>query len=127
MFGKVWRWAGIYRTSNKNLGVDRSQILPRLYEAFEQTRYWIEHETFPPDEIALRFHHALVFIHPFPNRNGRWSRLMADILVVRLDRRRFSWGRNALRAASETRSAYIAALKAADTHDFRPSLAFARS
>jgi Fic-DOC domain mobile mystery protein B len=110
MFAAVWRWAGSYRTSNKNLGVERMLIHPRLYEALDQTRYWVEHETFPPDEIAVRFHHALVVVHPFPNGNGRWSRLMADILVVRLGRRRFSWGRGALRAADETRDAYIAAL-----------------
>jgi Fic-DOC domain mobile mystery protein B len=76
-----------YRTSNKNLGVERAQIYPRLYEAFDQVRYWVEHKTFPPDEIAIRLHHALVIIHPFPNGNGRWSRLMADILVVRLGQR----------------------------------------
>jgi Fic-DOC domain mobile mystery protein B len=117
-----------YRTSNKNLGVDeRAQIHPRLYEAFDQVRYWVEHKTFPPDEIAIRLHHALVIIHPFPNGNGRWSRLMADILVVRLGQRRFTWGRSALRAAGDTRSAYIAALRAADNHDFTPLLAFARS
>ena len=112
MFGDVWRWAGTYRASNKNLGIDRTAILPRLYEVLDQIRYWIEHETFPPDEIAVRFHHAIVFIHPFPNGNGRWSRLMADILVVRLGQRRFTWGRSALRDANETRKAYIAALKA---------------
>jgi Fic-DOC domain mobile mystery protein B len=127
MFGGVWRWAGSYRASNKNLGVERMLIHPRLYEALDQTRYWVEHETFPPDEIAVRFHHALVAVHPFPNGNGRWSRLMADILAVRLGGRRFSWGRGALSAADETRGAYIAALKAADNHDFGPLLAFARS
>ena len=127
MFGQVWRWAGSYRASNKNLGVDRALILPRLYEALDQTRYWMEHQTFPPDEIGARYHHALVFIHPFPNGNGRWSRLMADILVVRLGQRRFTWGRGGLRAAGETRNAYIAALKAADNHDLRSLLAFARS
>lgn len=127
MFGQVWRWAGRYRASNKNLGVERALILPRLYEALDQTRYWMEHQTFPPDEIGARYHHALVFIHPFPNGNGRWSRLMADILVVRLGQSRFTWGRRALLAANETRSAYIASLKAADDHDLRLSLAFARS
>ncbi|MFZ3326688.1 MAG: mobile mystery protein B [Methylocella sp.] len=127
MFGDVWRWAGTYRTSNKNLGVERSLIQTRLYEAFDQARYWVEHKTYPPDEIAVRFHHALVFIHPFPNGNGRWSRLMADILVVKLGQKRFTWGRSALRAAGETRNAYIAALKAADNHDLAALLAFARS
>ena len=111
MFGKVWRWAGVYRSSNKNIGVDREQIQIRLDEALDNVRYWIEHKTFPPDEIAVRFHHELVFIHPFPNGNGRWSRLMADILAIRLGQPRFSWGRSSLRAADKTRQAYIEASK----------------
>jgi Fic-DOC domain mobile mystery protein B len=127
MFCDVWRWAGTYRTSGKSVGVQWQLIQPRLYEVLEQTRYWIENKTFPSDEIAVRFHHALVFIHPFPNGNGRWSRLMGDILVVKLGQRRFSWGGRALRAASETRDAYIATLKAADNHDFASLLPFARS
>jgi Fic-DOC domain mobile mystery protein B len=93
----------------------------------EQTRYWIENKTSSPDEIAVRFHHALVFIHPFPNGNGRWSRLMGDILVVKLGQKRFTWGGRALRAEGETRGAYIATLKAADNHDFASLLPFARS
>jgi Fic-DOC domain mobile mystery protein B len=127
MFGKVWRWAGVYRSSNKNIGVDRKQIQIRLDEALDNVRYWIEHKTFPPDEIAVRFHHALVFIHPFPNGNGRWSRLMADILAIRLGQPRFSWGSSSLRAADKTRQAYIEALKAADNHDFTALSSFARS
>ena len=99
----------------------------RLYEAFEQTRYWIDNKTFPADEIAVRLHHALVSIHPFRNGNGRWSRLMADILVVKLGEKRFTWGGNVLGPAAETRRAYIAALKAADNHDFAALFAFARS
>jgi len=127
MFGKIWRWAAVYRSSNKNIGVDREQIQIRLDEALDNVRYWIEHKTFPPDEIAVRFHHELVFIHPFPNGNGRWSRLMADILAIRLGQPRFSWGRSSLRAADKTRQAYIEALKAADNHDFTALIAFARS
>jgi Fic-DOC domain mobile mystery protein B len=127
MFGKVWRWAGTYRTSDKNLGVDRSQIQVRLYAALDDARYWIEHTTYSSDEIAVRFHHALVSIHPFPNGNGRWSRLMADILAVRLGRPRFTWGRSALCTQDETRNTYIAGLKAADNHDFASLIAFARS
>jgi Fic-DOC domain mobile mystery protein B len=127
MFGKVWRWAGTYRTSNKNIGVDRWQVQARLAEVLEQTRYWVDHETYPPEEIAVRFHHALVFIHPFANGNGRWSRLMADQLAVRLGQGRFTWGRSDLRAPDQVRHAYIEALKAADNHDFTLLLAFARS
>jgi Fic-DOC domain mobile mystery protein B len=93
----------------------------------EQTRYWIDNKTFQPDEIAARFHHALVLVHPFPNGNGRWSRLMGDILVVKLGQQRFTWGGRALRAAGETRRAYIATLKAADNHDLAALLGFVRS
>lgn len=76
MFGKVWSWAGDYRLSDKNIGVPRATIAPRLYELFDNIGYWGKNGTFSPDEVAARFHHGLVFIHPFPNGNGRWSRLM---------------------------------------------------
>lgn len=127
MFGQVWKWAGRYRTSNKNIGVNYWEVQPKLLRVFENVRYWIENETFPPDEIAVRFHRDIVWVHPFPNGNGRWSRLMADVLAIRLDRPRFTWGNSVLRAPDETRKSYIAALKAADNHDFGPLLVFARS
>ncbi len=127
MFDDVWRWAGTYRTSNKNIGVEHDHIRTRLYETFDNVRYWIEQQTFPADEVAVRFHHALVFIHPFPNGNGRWSRLMADVLAVRQRQPRFSWGGGRLHTADETRRAYIGALKAADNHDLAGLIAFARS
>ncbi|MFZ1920041.1 MAG: mobile mystery protein B [Xanthobacteraceae bacterium] len=127
MFRDVWRWAGTYLTSDKNLGVERQLILPRLYEVFEQTGYWIENKVLPPDEIAVKLHHALVSVHPFPDGNGRRSRLMADILIVQLGQQRFTWGRSSLRTAGKTRDAYIATLKAADNHDFAALFAFARS
>ena len=127
MLGKVWRWAGTYRTTNKNLGVDRSQIQSQVDQALDNARFWSNTKTYSPDEIAVRFHHALVSIHPFPNGNGRWSRLMADIAIVRSGGKRFSWGGSSLRTDDETRRIYINALQAADNHDFGPLLAFARS
>ncbi len=128
MFDQVWRWAGQFRTSDKNIGVDHRTIHVRLRQALDDARYWVAHNTYSNDEIAVRFHHALVFIHPFPNGNGRWSRLMADLLIVLLGGKRFSWGGGGtLRSADETRFAYVAALRAADNHDFAPLNAFARS
>lgn len=127
MFGRVWRWAGDYRLSDKNIGVPRATIQPRLYEVFDNVGYWAKNETFSPDEVAARFHHGLVFIHPFPNGNGRWSRLMADLLLTRLGQPRFTMGNSTLRTADEARAAYIAALQAADQHDFSPLIAFLRS
>ena len=127
MFRKVWRWAGKYRTANTNLGVDRALIQQRLYEVLDNTRFSIDNKTFPPDEIAVRFHHALDSVHPFPDGNGRWSRLMADVLAARLGRPRFTWGGGDLGDAGEMRQKYIDTLKAADNHDLAPLLGFARS
>ncbi len=127
MFRKVWRWAGKYRTTNTNLGVDRALIQPRLYEVLDNTRFWIENKTFSSDEIAVRFHHALVSVHPFSDGNGRWSRLMADVLAARLERPRLTWGGGDLGDAGEMRQKYIDTLKAADNQDFASLIAFARS
>jgi len=127
MYGSVWTWAGRYRTTGKNLGVDANLVQIRLYETMEQFRYWIDGKTFPSDETAVRFHHALVSVHPFPNGNGRWSRLMADLLAVQLGAPRLRWGGGALTKQGNVRDIYIAALKAADNHDFGALIAFARS
>jgi len=98
-----------------------------LRQAIDDARYWIEHNSYPPNEIALRFHHRLVSVHPFPNGNGRWSRLAADVLITQLGGTRFTWGGADLRAAGTARNNYIAALRAADNHDLAPLIAFARS
>jgi Fic-DOC domain mobile mystery protein B len=127
MFERVWRWAGKYRTTERNLGVKPHLIEVSLHAALDDARYWIEQKTYPPDEIAVRFHHRLVSVHPFPNGNGRWSRLAADVLIVQLKGKRFTWGGADLRAAGNARTAYIAALKAADNHDLVPLVTFARS
>ena len=127
MFREVWKWAGEVRRSERNIGVDHWHIRPDLRTLLDDVRYWIEHKTHEVDEIAVRFHHRLVFIHPFPNGNGRWSRLAADLLAVQLGRSRFSWGSGNLVAIDEMRRRYVAALRAADGHDIEPLLAFARS
>jgi Fic-DOC domain mobile mystery protein B len=98
-----------------------------LHQVLDDVRYWIEHNSYPPDEIAVRFHHRLVSVHPFPNGNGRWSRLAADVLIIQLKGKRFTWGDADLRSAGEARTAYIAALRAADGHDLGPLVSFARS
>ena len=127
MFGRVWRWAGQYRATERNLGVASYRIAPDMRQAIGDARLWADNGSFARDELAVRFHHRLVCIHPFPNGNGRWSRLVADLLAVRDGGRRFTWGRSDLRPASEVRRAYIGALRAADAHDLRPLTEFARS
>jgi Fic-DOC domain mobile mystery protein B len=127
MFGDVWRWAGQYRTSARNIGIDAWRIGIEVHQLIDDTRYWVENQTYPPDEIAVRFSHQLVAIHPFPNGNGRFARLVGDLLARQLGRPSFTWGRVNLIDAGATRTQYIGALRAADNHDMVPLLAFARS
>jgi Fic-DOC domain mobile mystery protein B len=127
MLGDVWRWAGKFRISERNIGIDHWQIPVALRQLLDDTKAWIQYKTYPPDEIAVRFHHRLVRIHPFPNGNGRHSRLMADLLAMQLGRERFSWGRQGLRHPGAMRARYIAALRAADEYDVSFLLAFARA
>jgi Fic-DOC domain mobile mystery protein B len=129
MFGKVWKWGGAYRDVElEGIGVPRWQIASKNAELFDQFQYWIEHKTFSPDEIAVRFHHQLVFVHAFPNGNGRHSRMMGDLLVEGLGEKPFTWGSGDLQDdTAELRKAYIATLKKADNGDISDLLAFARS
>jgi Fic-DOC domain mobile mystery protein B len=128
MFGNVWRWAGTFRRSQKNIGIEWMQIPVALRQLFDEVNGWLEYGAFPPDEIAARFHHRLVAIHAFPNGNGRHGRLMADILLVHLlGQERFSWGQENLTNAGDCRRHYIEALRAADQHDYGLLLAFVRS
>ena len=109
------------------MGIAWWEIPVALRQLLDDTKAWIEYNTYLPDEIAVRFHHRLVRIHPFPNGNGRHARLIADLLAMRLGRERLSWGRESLRDAGAMRQRYIAALQAADHHDIGPLLAFARA
>ena len=127
MLGDVWRWAGKFRTTERNIGIAFFEIPVALRHLLDDTKAWIEYQTYPPDEIAVRLHHRLVQIHPFPNGNGRHARLTADLLAMRFGRERFSWGRESLRDAGGMRQRYIAALQAADNHDISPLLGFARA
>lgn len=127
MLGEVWRWAGKFRKTERNIGIPFWQIPVALRQLLDDTKAQIEFATYLPDEIAVRFHHRLVQIHPFPNGNGRHSRLMADLLIMRLGAERFLWGRGSLRDACATRRSYIAALQCADRHDINPLIKFARS
>jgi Fic-DOC domain mobile mystery protein B len=127
MLGDVWRWAGKFRITERNLGIHYFEIPMAVRELLENAKTWVEHKTYPPDQISVRFHHRLVKIHPFPNGNGRHSRMMADLLVMRLGGERFTWGRASLQQSGDVRKQYIDALRAADNHDYEPLLRFARS
>ena len=129
MFDKTWQWAGTFRKSNKNIGVDWPQVAVKLRNLLDNTQYQIENYVFDADEIAVRFHHQLVWIHAFPNGNGRHARLMADLLAIRLGRPRLTWGGGeaAITSTRVLRDRYRAALRGADIGQLDDLIAFARS
>lgn len=128
MFSTVWSWAGTYRNSNKNIGVDKFEIPIQVKLLLDNTMYWVENKTFSEDEIAIRFCHRLVQIHLFPNGNGRHSRLIADVLINKgFSKDEFTWGSANLNAAGTLRNSYLHALKNADEGSFRDLITFARS
>ena len=129
MCGDVWTWAGTSRRTNKNIGIDAKEIHIRLGGLLRVARYWVDESVYSSDEIAIRLHHGLVFIHPFPNGNGRHARLMADLLIAQLGGEPFTWGGGGpLKAIGDLRDKYVHDLREADHHqDFGPLLAFARS
>jgi Fic-DOC domain mobile mystery protein B len=119
MFDQTWKWAGQFRRSEKNVGISWEQIPEALRNLFDDVAYWLENDTFGLEEIAVRLHHRLTLIHPFPNGNGRVARLMTDIFLVSRLHNRFNWGEG-LRNEGAARARYIAALQAADDGDMEP-------
>lgn len=128
MLEEVWKWAGEIRKSNKNIGVDKFQITIQLRQLLDNCKYWIENNTYPNEEIAIRFKHGLVAIHIFPNGNGRHSRLISDIMMKHIFRKPiFSWGHKNLVHKSNVRDTYIKALRQADKGKFEDLLNFSKS
>jgi len=128
MYGYVWSWAGEFRKTNKNIGVDKYQIAIELRYLLDDVKYWYSNDIYSPDEIVLRFKHRLVSIHCFPNGNGRHSRLMADIIIEKIYKLPYyTWGAKNLTKESEQRLNYLKALRMADKGDFISLMEFARS
>jgi Fic-DOC domain mobile mystery protein B len=127
MYAGVWAWAGEFRKTNKNLGVDKLQIGIVLKALLDDTQYWIEHKTFEPDEIAVRFKHRIVSIHCFANGNGRHSRLMADIIIEHVFKKPvFTWGAANLVKRGDARSIYLKSVREADKGNYGTLIEFAR-
>lgn len=120
MFNKTWKWAGKFRQTNKNIGVDSFMISVSLKNLCDDLIFQVEKNIFSTDEIATRFHHRLVAIHPFANGNGRHARFITDIFLQSQNRERFSWGKYyEITSSTEIRKNYISALRAADRGDYQ--------
>jgi len=123
LLGEVWRWAGQFRQTEKNIGIDPAKISTELYKLLDDVKAWLAFDTYEPVEAALRFHHRLVFIHLFANGNGRHARIMADVLLkVHYKHQGLNWAGQDLLRVGEQRKNYIKALQQADKHDMQALL-----
>jgi Fic-DOC domain mobile mystery protein B len=127
MFGEVWRWAGMQRVREANIGVDPASIPTETKVLLDDTQYWHAHETYDAIGRAVRLHHRLVSVHPFRNGNGRHARFMADLYLHSIGLERLTWGGNRLTADGEPRRAYLQALRLADSGEVDSLIEFARS
>lgn len=128
MYAGVWKWAGEFRRTDKNIGIDKNQISVALKQLLDDGHYWIQHHSFPDEEIAIRLKHRIVQIHCFANGNGRHSRLLADIIMEKIFHLPlFTWGAANLVKEGDPRTVYISALKKADAGNYSNLLAFAKS
>lgn len=125
MFDDTWKWAGNFRTTGKNIGVEPYLIQSQLATLCGDGNYWLENKTFPIDICAIRFHHRLVSIHPFPNGNGRHSRLVADLLMIFSGKSPFTWGGASIDFEGNTRTNYLNALRSADKGNYELLIEFA--
>ena len=126
LFGDVWDWAGTYRRTGTNIGIDPWEIAVQLRILLDDAAYWAEHRAHPALEAAARFHHRMVQIHPFPDGNGRLARIATDIMVEEVyGCSPVDWtGDLDPQAVSARRTSYIAALRAADRGDLVPLFEF---
>lgn len=124
MFGATWKWAGHWRMTEKNIGIAPERVPEAVRQLLQDVAAQLDAHSYPIREIAARLHHRLVQIHPFPNGNGRVARTYADLLLFTRDEERFRWGAGDLLGQGVVRDRYVAALRAADAHDYDPLFRF---
>jgi Fic-DOC domain mobile mystery protein B len=126
MFGEVWRWAGQKRTTELNIGVPFHRIDVDLKNLMADLAFWREKGEMDPIEQVARLHHRAVFIHPFLNGNGRWSRLLANIFQKQSTDKLTIWPEETVGNASVIREEYLAAVRSGDKGDYNPLIALHR-
>ena len=122
LFGKVWKWAGKYRKSEKNIGIDAYKVPTEMMKLIEDVNYWVENNSYEVSELIARFHHRLVWVHPFPNGNGRFSRIFTNYLCKRYKLKMPEWQGHL--NPHLRRKLYIKALQQADQKKFHPLMSF---
>ncbi len=127
LFGEVWKWGGKFRTVEVNISKYRPyDVAPQLKNFFEDVKLWISGGKMSWDEISAEMHHRLVTIHPFPNGNGRTTRIYTEYVQKRNNQPVTSWKASLKRHPKERRALYIKALRNADKGDFGPLIEYMR-
>jgi Fic-DOC domain mobile mystery protein B len=120
MFGRLWPWAGEYRTSESEFGAYWTTIPSEVRRVIDDGRFWLSHNAFPVDEAALRLHHRLIQVRAFEDGNARHARMWCDMLLRQHGHPPLSWSHEELSRDGAMRQAYIEALRAADVGQWRP-------
>jgi Fic-DOC domain mobile mystery protein B len=118
MFGEVWSWAGQVRRVELNLGAPAFRIEMDLQQLVDDLIAWRLDPTMHHTEQAARLHHRAVLIHPFLNGNGRWARMLANILMRQAGHPLTRWPEQTLGDSSIIRAEYLAAIRAADAGEY---------
>jgi Fic-DOC domain mobile mystery protein B len=127
MFNRTWKWAGRFRLTDTNIGHPWHQIPEAVINLCDDVAYQVAQSDVEWDDLAIRFHHRLVLIHPFPNGNGRHARIATDLLLQIHQQDPFTWGSDSLIRDGSARKEYLAALREADLGEFSRLTAFGRS
>lgn len=124
MFDETWNWAGVFRRSDKNIGVPWTHVPEETRKLLDDAKYGLTESVYGVAEAAVRLHYRLVSIHLFPNGNGRHARLLADIVLYNHDLPRIDWGPESLDAPGDVRERYMVALREADGGRFDGLLSY---
>ncbi|MBT3984304.1 MAG: mobile mystery protein B [Bacteriovoracaceae bacterium] len=118
MFNDVWKFAGNTRKVELNNPdfLMPYEILPQLKDLQENLIFWLENKTFDDRELMARVHERLLTIHPFKDGNGRWARLLVNMICEKQNIEVPSWGKE-IKEDDKRRSIYISAVKKARKDD----------
>ena len=121
LFDRVWKWAGKKRDHELQNPYFKSphQIWPEFKKLEDDIQFWIAHKTFSGHEFAARLHERIETIHPFPNGNGRFGRIITEYICLRQGIPIPTWGTSMKDNPDLRSSMYINALdKVRQTHRY---------
>lgn len=88
---------------------DYKSSIAKIPELMELTQKAIDENKLHPVSISARFHQYFIYLHPFPDGNGRLGRLISNFILAK-----FKHPNIIIEAKDKT--AYIEALKASHKH-----------